>query len=99
MGLGLISVQPRRRFWVGFVFLTTTANFASAMAALILHYTQKGPDQYGCKSTVGSSGFTTLSCTREMAACNVMPALMDKLVDKFDKKWAVPLSCNEAVST
>jgi hypothetical protein len=69
------------------------------MAALILHYTQKGPDKYGCKSRVDPGGYNVLSCTREMAACNVMPALMDHFVDKFDKKWAVPLSCNEAVSS
>jgi hypothetical protein len=68
------------------------------MAALVLHYTQKGPDKYGCKSSVDPSGLQVLSCTREAAACNVMPAFMDHYVDEFENKWAVPLSCNEAVS-
>ncbi|KAF2796483.1 hypothetical protein K505DRAFT_323280 [Melanomma pulvis-pyrius CBS 109.77] len=89
---------PRRRFWVGFVFLTSTANFASAFAALVLHYTQKGPDAYGCRTTTDASGIVNMACTREMAACKVMPAMIDILEKKSGNKWAVPLSCNEAVA-
>ncbi|KAF2710586.1 hypothetical protein K504DRAFT_490678 [Pleomassaria siparia CBS 279.74] len=89
---------PRRRFWVGSVCLTATANFCSAFAALVLHYTNKGPDSFGCHESTDASGFVIMSCTREMAACNFMPNMRDRFDQKFNAPWAIPLTCNEIMT-
>jgi hypothetical protein len=94
-------MQPRRRFWVGFAVLSLLGEFGAALAALILHYTQKGPDEFGCASDTTPDGDETLYCTREMGTCNVLPhwkGLLESENQVFDRSWGISLACNETVS-
>lgn len=76
-----------------------TSGIAAALAAIILHYVDKGPDQYGCTPEIGktvSEGkpFTNLYCSRELGTCNfAKPKLKGK-----PNEWVVKLVCNETVS-
>lgn len=78
--------------------------FCSALASLITHFTDKGPDEYGCTVTTGktSSGgvpFTNYMCSREIATCSFMGPLYDKSGPIPNiKRWAITIACNEAVS-
>lgn len=101
------SSQPRRRFWVGFALLTLMTSFASALAALVLTYTKKGPDEFGCTLSRNALSEPVFWCTREMAGCNALPAVgavWDRsrewvFVDaKLRHPWAADLSCTELVS-
>jgi hypothetical protein len=74
----------------------TTAGAAAALASLVLHYTDKGNDAFGCTSeTLQMSGKlnTNKFCTREMAACNFLP----KYSRGSDRSNAA-IACNETVS-
>jgi hypothetical protein len=74
----------------------TAGGAAAALAALVLHFTEKGNDQYGCNSErLATSGAmnTNLYCTREVAACDFLP----KYISKADRGNA-NIACNEAVS-
>jgi hypothetical protein len=73
--------QPRRRFWVGVVVLCALATFASALAALILHFTELGPDEFGCKVISDGRDGQLFYCTREVGACKVIPAWKDEALD------------------
>jgi hypothetical protein len=76
--------------------------FASAAASLIMAYTKKGPDEFGC--TLGKNALSEpiFWCTREMAGCNALAAV--KLVydragiHEYTYPYAVDLSCTELVS-
>lgn len=82
-------------------------SFSSALAALIMAYTSKGPDDFGCTLDDNALGEPIFWCTREMAGCNALPAV--KKVWDLSKEsgveymelahpWAVDLSCKELVS-
>ncbi|KAF2275252.1 uncharacterized protein EI97DRAFT_434476 [Westerdykella ornata] len=70
---------PRRRLWVGLSLVVLSASFGSALASFILHFSRKGPDEYGCTTTLsGSDPSRTdrwIMCTREMAYCRALPML------------------------
>jgi hypothetical protein len=79
------------------VIVMTIAGAAAALASLVLHYTSKGNDEFGCDSeTLMMTGGlnTNKFCTREMAACNFLP----KYLKGSDRSNAA-IACNEAVST
>jgi hypothetical protein len=90
------ELQTTRRFWVLAVIVTTIAGFCSSIAALALHYTKRGNNEFGCTSEtlnmLGSSN-TNEYCTREMAVCNFLP----KYLSAGERDTAV-LACNETVS-
>lgn len=46
----LIEEQGERRTWMLSVIMMTVSSICAAFASLILHYTQKGSDEYGCSS-------------------------------------------------
>lgn len=78
------------------VVVTTLVGAVTALVSIILHYTNKGDDAFGCTSeTLQMAGKfnTNKFCTREMAACNFLP----KYLSKGDKSSAA-LGCAEAVS-
>lgn len=78
------------------VVVTTLIGAVTALVSIILHYTNKGDDAFGCTSeTLMMNGKfnTNKYCTREMAACNFLP----KYLIKSDKGSAA-LGCAEAVS-
>ena len=97
-------MQPLRRFWVGSAIGMAFAGFISALASLITHFTDKGPDAYGCTVTTGktSSGgvpFSNYVCSREIAVCNFISPVVEKAGKiKGINLWAATLACNEAVS-
>jgi hypothetical protein len=75
----------------------TVGGAAAALAALVLHYTEKGNDPYGCTSErlmMGGKMNTNVYCTREMAACSYQP----KYIPRADRGNA-NIACNETVST
>lgn len=63
---------------MGVVLLSTLATFCSALAALILHFTQNGPDEFGCTVTSDGKKGNIFYCTREVSACKVVPAWRDE---------------------
>jgi hypothetical protein len=74
----------------------TAAGAGASLASLVLHYTDKGNDAFGCTSqTLQMSGKfnTNKQCTREMAACNFLP----KYARGSDRTNA-SVACNETVS-
>lgn len=74
----------------------TLSGSASALASIVLSYTTKGNDQYGCTTenlNVGGKKITNVYCTREMGACNFLP----KYVKGSDRDYA-SVTCNETVS-
>ena len=76
--------------------VTTPIGAVTALVSIILHYTNKGDDVFGCRSeTLQMAGKfnTNKYCTREVAACNFLP----KYLSKSDKGSAA-LGCAEAVS-
>ena len=78
------------------VIVTTLVGAVTALVSIILHYTNKGDDVFGCRSeTLQMAGNfnTNKYCTREMAACNFLP----KYLSNGDKGSAA-LGCAEAVS-
>lgn len=78
------------------VVVTTLIGAVTALVSIILHYTNKGDDAFGCTSeTLMMNGKfnTNKYCTREMAACNFLP----KYLNKTDKSSAA-IGCAEAVS-
>lgn len=88
--------KGKRRFWVLAVIVLTATSAAAALASLVLHYTQKGDDAFGCKSeTLMMTGKlnTNKECTREMAACNFLPKYL-----KGDDRSNAAIACNETVS-
>ncbi|KAF1828054.1 hypothetical protein BDW02DRAFT_575172 [Decorospora gaudefroyi] len=90
------SSAGKRRFWVLSVVVTTTGGATMALASLILHFTERGNNQYGCRhERLMMSGKlnTNQYCTREMAACNFQP----KFIPSADRSNA-SIACNEAVT-
>lgn len=76
--------------------VTTLTGAVTALVSIILHYTNKGDDEFGCRSeTLQMAGKfnTNKYCTREVAACNFLP----KYLPKADRSSAA-LGCTEAVS-
>jgi hypothetical protein len=75
----------------------TIASAAASLASLVLHFTSKGDDQFGCVSeTLMMSGSlnTNKFCTREMAACNFLPKYL-----KGNDRSNASIACNETVRT
>jgi Flp pilus assembly protein TadB len=75
----------------------TVGGAVTALAALVLHYTEKGNDPYGCHSErlmMAGKMNTNKYCTREVAACSYQP----KYIPRADRGNA-NLACNETVST
>jgi hypothetical protein len=80
------------------VIVTSLVGAVTALVSIILHYTYKGDDVFGCSSeTLQMSGKfnTNKFCTREAAACNFLPRY---LTNKSDRDSAA-LGCAEAVSS
>jgi hypothetical protein len=70
-----------RRFWVLSAIVTTIAGAATALSAVVLHYTERGDDQWGCTSErlmMSGTMNTNIYCTREMATCNYQPGFIPK---------------------
>jgi hypothetical protein len=75
----------------------TVAGAVVALVSIILHYTNKGDDAFGCRSEtlqMGGKFNTNKYCTRETAACNFLP----QYLSRGDKSTAA-LGCTEAVSS
>jgi hypothetical protein len=74
----------------------TIASAGASLASLVLHFTSKGNDQFGCVSeTLMMSGSmnTNKFCTRETAACNFLPKYL-----KGNDRSNASVACNETVS-
>ena len=74
----------------------TIAGAGASLASLALHFSNKGYDQFGCKTeTLMMSGSlnTNKFCTREMAACNFLPKYL-----KGSDRSNASIACNETVS-
>ncbi|KAF1960024.1 hypothetical protein CC80DRAFT_544487 [Byssothecium circinans] len=93
---------PLRRFYVIAVYITGACSSIAALTALVMHFTDKGPDQWGCTSSTGKTfqtpakgvPFTNLLCSREIGACNfLLPHLKGK-----DNEGAAAVACNTAVT-
>jgi hypothetical protein len=79
------------------VIITTVAGTVAALASIILHYTEKGDDQYGCRPErlmMTGKMNTNQYCTREVAACNYQP----KYIQDKENLNQASIACNEAVS-
>ena len=77
--------------------VTTLVGAVTALVSIILHYTNKGDDAFGCKSeTLMMNGKfnTNKYCTREVAACNFLPKYLSNKSDRA----SAGLGCAEAVS-
>lgn len=77
--------------------MTSLTGAVTALVSIILHYTNKGDDAFGCRSeTLQMAGKfnTNKYCTREMAACNFLPKYLTK-----GNKSNAELGCTEAVSS
>jgi hypothetical protein len=75
----------------------TLAGAATALVSLILHYTLKGDNQFGCNSErlrMKEEFITNQFCTREMAACSFLPTYLKKSSERGNASVA----CNETVS-
>jgi hypothetical protein len=89
--------QNKRRFWILSIVITTVAGAVAALASIVLHYTEQGNDEYGCRPQrlmMTGKMNTNQYCTRELAACNYQP----KFIMKKDKLRQASIACNEAVS-
>ncbi|KAI1584358.1 hypothetical protein PtrEW13061_008467, partial [Pyrenophora tritici-repentis] len=85
----------RRRFWILSVVVMTVAGSIMALVSLILHYTKRGSDRWGCTSEramMGGELNTNLYCPREMAACNYQPRFL-----KGTQRMNADITCNCAV--
>ena len=79
------------------MIVTSLVGAVTALVSIILHYTNKGDDVFGCRSeTLQMAGKfnTNKYCTREVAACNFLPKYLS---NKSDRASAA-LGCTEAVS-
>jgi hypothetical protein len=88
-------LQSKRRFWILSIVVTTIAGAAAALASIVLHYTEQGDDQYGCRPErlmMTGKMNTNQYCTREVAACTYQPKFIKK------KHRETSIACNEAVS-
>ncbi|KAF2833435.1 hypothetical protein CC86DRAFT_389682 [Ophiobolus disseminans] len=86
----------KRRFWVLAVVVMTATGAAASLASLVLHYTMKGNDGYGCDSEtlmMGGKLNTNKYCTREMAFCNFLPEWLEG-----DDRYNASIACNETVT-
>ncbi|KAF1926090.1 uncharacterized protein M421DRAFT_423092 [Didymella exigua CBS 183.55] len=96
-GMDAFDATNKRRFWVLAVSVTSLVGAVTGLVSIILHYTNKGDDAFGCSSeTLQMSGRfnTNKYCTREMAACNFLPKYLST---KSDRDSAA-LGCTEAVT-
>lgn len=87
--------KGKRRFWIIAVVVMTISGAATALASIVLHFTEKGDDQYGCTpETLMMAGKfnTNMYCTREMAACNFLPKFI-----KAGERGQATVACNETV--
>ena len=78
------------------IVVTAVAGSATALAAIILHYTERGDDQWGCSSErlmMSGNMNTNQYCTREMAVCNYQSGF----VPRGDRS-NTSIACSEAVS-
>jgi len=85
-----------RRFWMLSIVVTTIAGSATAIAAVVLHYTERGDDKWGCTSErlmMSGQMNTNVYCTREMATCNYQPGF----IPRGDRENA-SVACAEAVT-
>ncbi|KAF2026283.1 hypothetical protein EK21DRAFT_103355 [Setomelanomma holmii] len=94
-GMDTQFAAGKRRFWVLSVVVMTITGATAALASLILHFSAKGNDPFGCDSeTLMMSGKknTNKFCTREMASCNFLPKYL-----KGNDRDNAAIACNEAV--
>lgn len=95
-GMDSQTAAGTRRFYILAIVVMTLAGIGSALASLVLHYTELG-SQYGCKAErlmMGTRLNTNLYCTREQAACNFLP----KYLRAGDDRDNAAIACNESVS-
>jgi hypothetical protein len=77
------------------IVVTTVAGSATALAAVVLHYTERGDDQWGCSSErlmMSGKMNTNMYCTREMATCNYQPNFLPR-----GDRGNTSIACSEAV--
>ncbi|KAF1849727.1 uncharacterized protein K460DRAFT_372165 [Cucurbitaria berberidis CBS 394.84] len=94
-GMDSQHAAGKRRFWIIAVVVMSVTGAATALASIALHYTEKGPDQYGCNPDVlrmGGKLNTNMYCTREMAACNFLPKYL-----KTKDRGNASVACNETL--
>ncbi|KAH9881526.1 hypothetical protein IAQ61_000252 [Plenodomus lingam] len=85
----------KRRFYVIGVIVTSVAGACSALASIVLHYTERGDNQYGCtpeRLMMGGKMNTNMYCTREAAACNLQPQYL-----RGSDRSNAEVACNEAL--
>lgn len=78
------------------VIVMTAAGSMTALASLILHYTERGSNEFGCASErlmMAGKMNSNQFCTRELAACNFQYRYL-----KGTDKNNASLACNETVS-
>ncbi|KAJ4333826.1 hypothetical protein N0V87_007302 [Didymella glomerata] len=96
-GMDTFDATNKRRFWVLAVIVTSLVGAVTALVSIILHYTNKGDDAFGCRSeTLQMAGKfnTNKYCTREVAACNFLPKYLSNKSDRA----SAGLGCAEAVT-
>jgi hypothetical protein len=89
-------IQGKRRFYIIAVVVLSVVGATTALSSLILHYTEKGSNEFGCNSErlmMAGKLNTNQFCTREMAACNFQSRYLTG-----SKKSLAGIACNEAVS-
>ncbi|KAF1937301.1 hypothetical protein EJ02DRAFT_437955 [Clathrospora elynae] len=85
----------KRRFWILSIVVMTIGGAATAVASMVLHYTEKGNDQYSCspqRLMMAGKMNTNQYCTREMAACSYQPKFL-----KAGDRGNAAIACNEIV--
>lgn len=94
---------PLRRFWVGSAIGMSVVGMCAALASIITHYTDKGPDEFGCTKTTaktaqGGVPFSNMLCSREIATCNFIGPLYKRSGSIPNiNEWATTIACNEAI--
>ncbi|KAI8934339.1 hypothetical protein NX059_009075 [Plenodomus lindquistii] len=94
-GMDAQLAAGKRRFYVLGVIIMSIAGACSALASIVLHYTEKGDNQYGCtgeRLMMGGKMNTNMYCTREMAACNFQPKYL-----RGNDRSDASIACNEAL--
>ncbi|PVI07907.1 hypothetical protein DM02DRAFT_235540 [Periconia macrospinosa] len=92
---------PLRRFYFISVYITGVIGSISALAALILHFTDKGDNEWSCITHTGYTfqspqkgvPFDNLLCSREHGACNFLATHA-----KPDQRGSANAACNTAVA-
>ncbi|ORY00092.1 hypothetical protein BCR34DRAFT_547114 [Clohesyomyces aquaticus] len=84
----------RRRFWSGAVIFTSLVTFSCSAAPLALMIVKQTDSKSGgCTQTMDRSRLPIFQCTREAAACGLLPNYPQKY--KIQSSHFIPMACNE----